>query len=440
MQSNKNIRLRARTFYHAYLRRPALRLCTDILQRTPLDSERFGPPKGTITSTQQWIENVQQTKSPGSRFTPVQAGERLNFVPIQTLEPEADFHSFYKDGLDSPCIHRNEAGDRYVDLPETFVAEIPGGRAFGCDGAIITPTDYLLQDLSPEYTANRYITGKHSVLAQMRLPKIHYVHGTVAVLATLSAQQFFAHWMMDMLPRIGLLEDAGISLDQIDKFFVNSPNLPYQRQTLEALGIPGSKIIDCVTHPHIKADCLVVPSPVSGVFASSSETCNFLRQRFLNDGGGPDADYPKRIYISRANTSHRRITNENEVINELSAYGFVAVEPQNMSLAQQSQLFAAADVIVMPLGSAMANTVYCHPNAKIIEILSPRAVQACTWAVCSQRGAEYYFMFAQGVNGNDAVLYEDMAVDVTKLTETLNFAGLEPKSVKEEQDRGVNGR
>jgi len=49
-------------------------------------------------------------------------------------------------------------------------------------------------------------------------------------------------------------------------------------------------------------------------------------------------------------------------------------------------------------------------------------------------------MFAQGVNGNDAVLYEDMAVDVTKLTETLNFAGLEPKSVKEEQDRGVNGR
>ena len=72
----------------------------------------------------------------------------------------------------------------------------------------------------------------------------------------------------------------------------------------------------------------------------------------------------------------------------------------------------------------MANTVYCKPGTKIIEILSPRAVQACTWAVCSERSAEYYLMFAAGTNENAPVLGEDMLVNVKKLMETLDFAGV----------------
>ena len=424
-QSDSGVRQRSRIFYHAHVRKPALRFCTDVLQRFPMSSERFGPPKGSIASTRQWIEESVPRAAPSDcRYLSVHAEERLTFAPIHTLEEEEDFHAFYKNGSDSPIIQKDQTGHRYTDLPATFVAEIPGGRAYGGDGAIITPTDYLLQDLSPEYTANRYLSGKHTVLAQIRLPQAHSVSGTVAVLATLSAQQFFAHWMMDMLPRIGLLQEAGISLDKIDKFFVNSPNTVSRQQTLEALGIPMSKVIDCVTHPHIKADRLLVPSPVSGVFASSHYSCDFLRQHFLDDTHTSNTSRLKRIYVSRANTNHRRIANENEVVKALSARGFAVVEPQDLSLADQSRVFAEAEVIVMPLGSAMANTVYCKPGTKIIEILSPRAVQACTWAVCSERSAEYYLMFAAGTNENAPVLGEDMLVDVKKLMETLDFAGV----------------
>ena len=422
MQLNKNLHHKSRVLYHSWVRKPVLRFCTDVLQRLPLSSERFGPPKGTITSTRQWIEENSGSASYRCRFTPVYPEERLDFVPLRTLENETEFYSFYGRGLDSPLIQKSSNGRYHTNLSATFVAEIPGGRAYGCDGAVITPSDFLLQDLSPEYTANRYMRGKHSVLAQMRLPKVHTVEGSVVMLATLSAQDYFAHWMMDLLPRIGLLEEAGIELEKVDKFFVNSPLLPYQQQTLEALGIPLSKTIDCAAYPHIKADCLIVPSPVSGVFAAGRETCNYLRQNFLDTMAVPDTRSPKRIYVSRASTSHRRIVNENEVVRALSSRGFTVIEPQAMSLAEQSQLFAHAEVIVMSLGSAMANTVYCQPKTKVIEILNPRSVQACTWAVCTQREAEYYFMFAKGTDQSSGELAEDLLVDVEKLTQTLDFA------------------
>ena len=424
-QHKGGLRHQSRTLYHAYVRRPALRLCTDILQRVPISSERFGPPKGIVASTREWIE-AGPPASVHSRFIPVHAPERLTFRPLHTVESEADFHQFYAEGLDSPLLRQDEAGTWYTDLPGTFVAEIPEGRAYGCDGAVITPSDHLLGDLSPEYTASRYIAGKHSVLAQMHLPKAHYVPGSVAVLASLGAQEYFAHWMMDMLPRIGLLEEAGFPLDSIDKFYVNSPNLEYQKLSLEALGVPMSKVIDSRTHPHIKAECLIAPSPVSGAFASSSETCEFLRRRFLEAANSNSNECPRRLYISRASAKHRRVTNENEVIQMLVKYGFVALKTEDLSFAEKSQAFSQAEAVVMPCGSAMANTVYCESGAKIIEILNPRAVQVCTWAICSQRNAEYYFMFAQGVDKNDGVLSEDLSVDIEKLIQTLNLAGIKP--------------
>ena len=420
-----SLRHQSRALYHNHIRKPAIRLCTDVLQHLPVSSERFGPPKGVVASTRQWIEDESLAPSK-TVFSPVHASERLTFSSLQTVETKEDFYEFYAQGLDSPLLKQDEVGNTYTDLPATFVAEIPEGRAYGCDGAVITPSDHLLGDLSPEYTANRYIAQKHTVLAQMHLPKASYVPGSTAVLASLGAQGYFAHWMMDMLPRIGLLKSAGFSLGEIDNFFVNSPVLPYQQETLEALGIPLAKVIDCAVHPHIKAEHLIVPSPVSGVFASSSETCNFLMRSFLDTTSPAETIRPSRIYVSRANTTHRRIINESEVVKILSTHGFVSVEPQNFSLAEQAHLFAEAEAVVMSLGSAMANIVYCQAGAKIIEILNPRSVQACTWAACSQRQAEYYFMFAQGINSNEGVLSEDLSVDIDKLIQTINLANIRP--------------
>lgn len=77
----------------------------------------------------------------------------------------------------------------------------------------------------------------------------------------------------------------------------------------------------------------------------------------------------KRIYLSRrGNTNGRDILNENLLIIKLSQMGFARIDPGNFSFEEQLRLFAGADIIVGPHGSAFANLVACRQGIKVVEI------------------------------------------------------------------------
>jgi Tfp pilus assembly protein PilF len=158
--------------------------------------------------------------------------------------------------------------------PETFVARIPEGRVWIaphksdwqiCNGiAVITPDNYLLADLSRAYPGQlpgcqNYDPKTHRIFQLDSLPKLEYIDGTVAILSGLSAHIYF-HWLVDILPRWQLLRFSGIDLSQIDWFVVNSIQQPFQRETIQELGFPESKIIESDRYPHLQAKELVVPS------------------------------------------------------------------------------------------------------------------------------------------------------------------------------------
>ena len=295
------------------------------------------------------------------------------------------------------------------------------------DGAVITPDDRILEDVSPEYKAQRYIRSKHTLLTQLRMPPLHHVPGTVAVLETLG-QAYYAHWMLDMLPRIGLLQAAGYKLEEIDKFYLTEPLSSFQQESLAAAGIAFDRIIDCNKHPHVGADRLIVPSHRHNVFACSRFACDYVRRLFLPETSQPDGQRspaaPRRLYISRAAASHRRVVNEAELMEALAPFGFESVQAEHLSLREKARLFAAADVIVAPLGSVMSNYAFCKPGAMLFEFLNPRAVQICSWAMCSQRQMQYRYLWAQGVSPAASGLAEDLRVDVGALTAVLQAGGI----------------
>ena len=419
----QNLKHSLRSVYHSYVRRPFILTASSVLQYAPVTSEIIGPPKGVIRSAKEWIErNNADSAKEKATYQQIHKAETLTFAPVKTIEPEQDFYDRCGLSSDASLIEGSNNGHRFLTLADTFVATLPGGRAYGCDGSIITPDDYLLVDLSLEYKRERYIRQKHNAMAQIRLPRIHHVKGTVVVLTTLSAHSYFSHWMMDLLPRISLLKEAGIDFNDVDKFYISMPKLQFQKDSLRAFGVPEEKLMDCSLNPHIKADKLIVPSPVSGVFASSAYTCNVLRQYFLKESDKNDEGPPRRLYISRASTKHRRLTNENEITEYLTTLGFTIVEPQNYSLDEQVKLFADAEVILMPLGSAMANIMYCKPGTKIIEFFNPRCVQTCSLSVCSQRDLDYYYLLAEDTGSSEHEISSDIFLPIAKLKETLHLA------------------
>lgn len=312
--------------------------------------------------------------------------------------------------------------------PETFVTWIPSGRAWGdsYSTAAINSDDRFIDELCQ---------GSASTLAiSEKLPPATPLEGTTAFLSVRGGNTYY-HWMADLLPRIKLLEMAGIKLEEIDYFVVNSCHLPFQRETLNLLGIPTHKIIKNSQSPHIKTPNLVVPSLPGDVGLMSPWTCQFLRESFLDKAATLGLQTPERIYISRRHASYRRILNEDETIARLSPYGFVPIVLESLSFLEQVALFANAKAIIAPHGAGLTNTVFCNPGTQLIEIFSPDMMSVNYWVVSNIIGLDYSYLIGESLDEYKTPtsiprryynhpLYEDIVVNLDSLVHIMHCSGM----------------
>lgn len=312
--------------------------------------------------------------------------------------------------------------------PQTFVTRIPSGRAWGdsYSTAVINSDGRFIDELCQ---------GSASTLAISRkLPPATPLAGTTAFLSVRGGNTYY-HWMADLLPRFKLLELADIKLEEIDFFVVNSCHLPFQRETLNWLGIPTHKIIQNSQKPHIKAPNLVVPSLPGDVGLMSPWTCQFLREAFLNKATTQGLQTPSRIYISRRHASYRRILNEDETIARLSPYGFVPIVLESLSFLEQVALFANAKAIIAPHGAGLTNTLFCNPGTQLIEIFSPDMVSVNYWVVSNIIGLNYSYLIGESLEEYitptsiprryyNHPLYEDIVVNLDSLVHIMHLSGM----------------
>ena len=342
-----------------------------------------------------------------------------HFQPVQIAE------NAFKCSLEEPAPI--QAG-----LP--FVVTIPQGRIWVapqknswmiCNAiAVITSDNYLLGDLSRDYPwflpeCPYHERAEHSIY-QQQIPPLEKIEGKVVLLSGLSGHVYY-HWMFDIIPRLEILKRSGIEFNQIDWFVINSFNKPYQKETLDLLGVPVEKIIESDRHSHIQATELIVPSFPGYMDWVEEGTIKFLRQTFL-----PRITISKtnseKIYISRAKARNRQLINELEVSKFLDSQGFKTIFLEELSVLEQVAIFAKAEIIVAPHGSGLANLVFCSPNTKIIEIFSPNYVRTYYWMISQQLQLQHYYLVGKSFNCKSlsALMYqssltEDILVEISSL-------------------------
>jgi tetratricopeptide (TPR) repeat protein len=305
---------------------------------------------------------------------------------------------------------------------EAFLTVIPYARVWADIGtsAVISSDNKLVRDIS---------TGcPEVVISSDKLPEPININNRVAFLSVQWGGAGYFHWMFDLMTRFDLLERSGIDLESIDKFIVNSYKLPYQRETLNTLGIPASKIIDSSVTPHIQAKSIIIPS----VFDKNSYDrlskwgCDFLRKTFLKEGNWQKSDYPKRIYISREKASYRQVINNEDVFYLLAKHGFKKVIFETLTLAEQSLYMAAADVIVAPHGAGLTNLVFCQPGTKVLEIFSPNFHPNYYWALSNICGLDHYYLMGEVLVNyhTDNPIHQDILVNVAQLEQLIDIAGV----------------
>jgi capsular polysaccharide biosynthesis protein len=388
-----------------------------LLSLLPISSEILGPPKGSCKSTRDWLESSSSLKIKAD-FKEIFPASRIELSKPGSID--RDLHWEFSDYADG------------FEFPSTSMTIIPHGRLWSGKSenfAVITGDDIILADVSSEYKSPNLLEN-HICLAQIKLPHVHKIDGTVAVLSSAGGTKYYFHWMADVLPRLHLLEGSGVNLLAIDKFIVNSLQEPYQKETLSDLGIPLDKFIESSKYPHIKADKLLVPSIPSYDCLPPLWVCNFLKDEFLHSDIAERSPQPTKIYISRSDANWRRLTNETELIEILLPLGFSVFSLSSLTVQEKASLFATAEVIIGPHSSGLTNLAFCRPGTKVIEIFSPLAVAKAFWLIASQRGLDYYYLLGEGEilpknnKWGKSLMHVDISVNIDAFIQLLSLAGL----------------
>ncbi len=229
----------------------------------------------------------------------------------------------------------------------------------------------------------------------------------------------YYHWMCEVLPRLW----AHAAVPELTRFplVVNEQTLaPFQNETLAAT--LGSAQLVAFPWRVARFKRLYLSS-----FLSSGECAPRLRSWIeglsRSTGSGPAGPRPRRLYISRADATRRRVLNEDETWAALSRLGFERVTPVTLSVADQLSLFASAEAVVLANGAASANLPAAPPGALVVEFQPIVLLNPGVWTVARAMGHRYGLVTTPDTNGSVPDYFVDMTIDTAKLTRVVE-AGL----------------
>jgi hypothetical protein len=283
----------------------------------------------------------------------------------------------------------------------TMVASIVNARVYSSHGLVIIGNS-VIKEFSPAFGKT---IDQLNIYHKIILPIPYKIKGRVLLLTAPGADINYFHWMMDLIPRLGLFEKCGLQLDEIDYVLLGHKSLPFQLDTLQLLNIDINKVINLNRYSHVYIKELIVPSFVGLPGNMPKSTCEYLRSKFIKT----EIKATGKIYISRINADFRKVINEEDLIKSLKTKNFEIIRSEKLSFKEQVELFQSAKIVIAPHGAGLTNITFCNPNATIIEIFPPNYINQCFWTVASHCNLDYHYYLGEG-----NVLQEDYSHDMAQ--------------------------
>jgi hypothetical protein len=126
----------------------------------------------------------------------------------------------------------------------------------------------------------------------------------------------------------------------------------------------------------------------------------------------------RRIFLPRAATQARRISNAAEVEALMRKNGFEIIHPHLYSFAAQIELFSTAQLVVGASGAAFSNLVFMPAGAKAV-IFSPKQLEVFNYYIFQQQadvaGVELAHFLAVPAKHDDFYVHDDFLVNCDDL-------------------------
>lgn len=304
-------------------------------------------------------------------------------------------------------------------IKEGFVLEIPNGIVFTKQSDqthFITSDNKILADMLDENAPQLSVNS---------MPDIFCPCENLLVLSSCWGGNFY-HWLTWTIPRLQMISDAGYKLQDFDKILINSVGFKFQKELIDLLNIPVSKIIGTLEKGAVlKAKKVVTASLPEFLYTPEivikSLRNFFLKPEYINE------NMPKRIYLSRNKSKSRYVINENELTEYLQSYDFTTIYAEDLTFSEQVQYFVNAEIILSQHGAGLTNLAFCKPKTKVIEIYNEKMrqnIDTSYWRIASDLNLKHYLMFGEPIGEG---MGANMSVDITKVQKI--FEELEVKKI-----------
>ncbi len=301
-----------------------------------------------------------------------------------------------------------------------FVAEFAPGKVIGDVSLVATADDIVAGDVQG-------LTGVPEPASHWRLQRCRYrprvtLPGRSLILAAPAGSNYY-HWVLESLPRLQLLEWAGLNLSSFDHFLLNEAHQPFHLEILDFLKIPPAQRRWCSRAKVYECEHLVMPFMPTHRKGFNAWVGAFLRKTFLPAAAPmPPA---QRRFISRRRARRRRLINEPEIEALLHSTGFKTVCLEDFSFAQQVGMFASASCIVAIHGAALTNLVFAPPGTPVIELVASTFINHCYQRVALTMGLQYQEIVGQVIGRKRKRSEEDdFSIEPDKLRAALERTGV----------------
>lgn len=200
----------------------------------------------------------------------------------------------------------------------------------------------------------------------------------------------YYHWFADLIGKLLLIPNWR------ECYLCTDTSLPYQRETLDLLGVSKDKVISLETYAlyqfktvHVVAPDLLSPHSFKALQEFTSSLHAAIR-------ASADGECKERLYISRNDASGRRgVANEEEILPVLKNFGFKRIIMTGRPVAEQITLVRNAEYIVYPQGAACAHMLFCCPGTSFLELYSPRFIDATSVYISRAMGLKHHMVLGE---------------------------------------------
>lgn len=284
--------------------------------------------------------------------------------------------------------------------------------------------DWRWSQFSSWPDARVVVATKHTaVLEPLNMEPMELPEGVVL---TGPMMNEFGHLLADTLPRLESLEDldptipliitagSGYAREWFLRVIGERPLLEIPRGQsliLQQAYLPVGRV---PIPPHLRRWDWYDPS----LSMPTVEGATFLRRK-LRGQAAATVSVPNRIILDRHKFTQHTMSNEKGLHELVNRFGFVPVDPADLSIPQQIALFAGVDQVVGNYGSAFLNLQWSQPGTRALGLV-PNALSS--WAVGQstylQANSAHLDLFL-GTGGNGDAMHGVFAANLEEVEEWL---------------------